>query len=138
MYISFVRNRYLFTLMSFSKLEPLLIHVQYSKNRKWPLRKSFSRLYKRITFVRQMLWFLRIKNRFSKSMRQSVCKSLIGFNESLILYRAGLMYIAYGLLVLFQKNIKTTTLTIGYITFIGALSDSMWRRRGADLSDNFN
>ena len=29
----------------------------------------------------------------------------------------GLMYVAYGLVILVHKNIKVTTLTIGYIQF---------------------
>ena len=48
--------------MSFSMLELLLIHVKYPKKRKWPLKESFIRLYRRIIFIGQILWFLGIKN----------------------------------------------------------------------------
>ena len=48
--------------MSFSMLELLLIHIKYPKKRKWPLKESFIRLYRRIIFIGQILWFLRIKN----------------------------------------------------------------------------
>ena len=59
-----------------------------------------------------------------------VCKSLIDFNEAFIPYNelqffdwpsivahspAGLMYIAYGLVILVHRNIQVTTITIGYI-----------------------
>ena len=72
----------------------------------------------------QMLWFLRIN--------ALVCKSLIDFNEAFIPYNelqfldwpstvahspAGLMDIAYGLVMLVHRNIQGTTLTISYIQF---------------------
>ena len=44
----------------------------YPNKRKGPLKESFIRLYERIIFIGQMLWFLRIKNRVSKFMRSSV------------------------------------------------------------------
>ena len=71
-----------------------------------------------------MLWFLRIKRRVSNS--------LIDFKEAFIPYNelqfldwpsivghspAGLMYIAYELVILVHINIWVTNLTIGYIQF---------------------
>ena len=59
-----------------------------------------------------------------------VCKSLLDFNEAFIPYNemqffdwpsiavpsaAGLVYIAYGLVILVDRNIQVTTITIGYI-----------------------
>ena len=58
--------------------------------------------------------------------------SLIGFNKAFIPYNelqfldwpsiiahspAGLMYIAYELVILFHRNIQVTTITISYIQF---------------------
>ena len=60
------------SLMPFSKLELLLTHVWYLQKRKQPLKESFIRLYKRIIFIGQMLWFLRIQKRVSKFMCLSI------------------------------------------------------------------
>ena len=74
-----------------------------------------------------MLWFLRIKNTVSKIVL--VCKPLIDFNETFIPYNEqqfldwscivahsllGLMYIAYGLVILVHRNIQITTIIICY------------------------
>ena len=53
-------------LMSFSKVEILLIHCKCPKKIKWPLKEPFIWINKRIIFIDQTLWFLRIKNRVSK------------------------------------------------------------------------
>ena len=70
--------------------------------------------------------FLKIKNSVSKFMRSS------DLNEAFIPYielqfldwlstvahsPAGLMHIAYGLVILFHRNIQVATITIGYIQF---------------------
>ena len=61
-----------------------------------------------------------------------VCKSLIDFNKAFIPYNelqyldwlsivayspTGLLYIAYGLVILVHGNIQVSTITIGYIRF---------------------
>ena len=110
-------------LTSFSKLKLLLIHVKYSKKRKRPLKEYFIRLYKRIIFIGQMLWFLRIKRRVSKFI--DFKEAFISYNELQFLYwssivahsPAGLMFIAYELVILVHINIQVTNLTIGYIQF---------------------
>ena len=86
-------------------------------------------LQKRIIFIGQMFWFWRIKNMVSKFMHSSVTQTS-DFNEAFIPYNefqffdwpsivahssAGLMYIAYGLVILVHRNIQVTTITIGYI-----------------------
>ena len=72
-----------------------------------------------------------------------IYKSLIDFNGAFISYNelqflgwpsivarspAGLMYILYWLVILVQKNIQVSTLTIGYIKFHQDLSVSMWKK----------
>ena len=67
---------------------------------------------------------------FSLKKYALVCNSLIDFNEAFIPKNvlqflgwpnivvhtpAGLMYIAQGLVILVQRNIQVTTITIGYI-----------------------
>ena len=99
-------------LISFSKLELLTLKKE---NDLW--RNLVFAYEKRILFIGQMLWFLRIKNVVSKIM--CVCKSLIDFNEAFIPYNelqflgrpsivvhspTGLMYTAYGLMILVHKN----------------------------------
>ena len=111
-------------------------------------------LQKRIIFIGQMFWFWRIKNMVSKFMHSSVTQTS-DFNEAFIPYNefqffdwpsivahspAGLMYIAYGLVILVHRNILLTTITIGYIKNVKELIFLVtfsyvrvcWRR--ADLS----
>ena len=83
------------------------------------MKESFIGPYKRIIFIGQMLWFLRKRSK----------KSLIDFNQVFIPYNelqfldwpiivahspAGLMYYAYGLVILVHRNIQVTNITMGY------------------------
>ena len=67
---------------------------------------------------------------FSLKINVLICKSLIDFNEAFIAHNklhflgrpsivvhspAGLMYIVHGLVILVQRNIQVTTMTISYI-----------------------
>ena len=38
------------------------------------------------------------------------------------------MYIAYGLVILFHRNIQVTNITMGYIQLRQALSSSLWKK----------
>ena len=100
------------------------------------MKESFIGLSKTIIFIGQILWFLRIKNRVSKFMRSSYealipyipyipCyyEAVIPCNEQQFLdwpsiaahSSAGLICIAYGLVILVHRNIQVTTVTIGFI-----------------------
>ena len=96
---------------------------------------------KRDNFHSQLLWFLRIKRIHS----QKLCARLkiIDFNEAFIPYNelqffdwpsivahlpTGLMYIAYGLVIMVHRNIQVTNIMISCIQLRQALSVSIWKK----------
>ena len=133
--------------ISFSKLELLLIHGQYPKKVNDLWRNLLLFYIERDNFQSQLLWFLKIKRIRSQKLcaRLKVinwflkafipCSELQFFDwPSIVAHlRAGLMYVAYGLVILVHRNIQVTTITIGYIP----LRQGFWVLacgRRADLS----